>query len=125
LIATTVFSTILNNVVAEETVARVTSAVEAGGGSSTVAQDVLAALPVGSSALRSVHGITDAILAAVGNAQIESYIKGTETVAYSAIAFGMVGVIACFFLEDIGPKMTSKIEVFLENDVHAKKNKYH
>lgn len=41
------------------------------------------------------------------------------------MGFGRFGIIACFFLEDIGPKMDRKIEVFLENDVEACKNKYH
>jgi hypothetical protein len=36
-----------------------------------------------------------------------------------------VAIIASFFLEDIGPKMNNQIEVFLENDVQADKNKYH
>lgn len=34
-------------------------------------------------------------------------------------------MIACLFLEDIGPKMTKKIEIFLENTSEAHKNKYH
>jgi hypothetical protein len=63
-------------------------------------------------------------------------------VAFSSLAFGGLAIIACFFLEDIGkylcvvaltevmlmsagPKMTPKIEVFLENDVQAEKNVYH
>ena len=41
------------------------------------------------------------------------------------MAFGVVGVILCFCLEDIEPKMTPKIEIFLENDALADKNKYH
>ncbi len=46
-------------------------------------------------------------------------------VAYSSVAFGVVALIATFFLEDIGPKMNKKIEIFLENDVQADKNKFH
>ena len=34
-------------------------------------------------------------------------------------------MVACCFLEDIGPKMNAKIEIFLENDVQAEKNKFH
>ena len=44
-----------------------------------------------------------------------------RTVALASIGFGGAAIIACFFLEDIGPKMTPKIEVFLENDVQAEK----
>ena len=32
---------------------------------------------------------------------------------------------ACICCQDIGPKMNEKIEIFLENDVNAEKNKYH
>jgi len=48
-----------------------------------------------------------------------------STVALGSLGFGGLAIIACFFLEDIGPKMTPKIEVFLENDVQAEKNKFH
>ena len=41
------------------------------------------------------------------------------------MGFAGAGIIACFFIEDIGPKMNRKIEVFLENDVEAHMNKYH
>jgi hypothetical protein len=41
------------------------------------------------------------------------------------MGFGGVRIIACFFIEDIGPKMNRKIEVFLENDVEAHMNRYH
>ena len=41
------------------------------------------------------------------------------------MGFGLIGVILCLFLEDIEPKMNSKIETFLENDVLAEKNKHH
>jgi hypothetical protein len=41
----------------------------------------------------------------------------------ASIGFGGVAIIATFFLEDIGPKMNNKIEIFLENDVQADKNK--
>ena len=43
----------------------------------------------------------------------------------ASIGFGAAAIIATFFLEDIGPKMNSKIEIFLENDVQADKNKFH
>lgn len=34
-------------------------------------------------------------------------------------------VIACIFCQDIEHKMNDKIEVFLENDEHADKNRFH
>lgn len=48
-----------------------------------------------------------------------------RTVALTLMGFGGVGIISCFLIEDIGPKMNAKIEVFLENDVEAHMNKYH
>ena len=41
------------------------------------------------------------------------------------LGFGGLAITASLFIEDIGPKMNSKIEVFLENDVEGYKNKYH
>lgn len=35
------------------------------------------------------------------------------------------GDIACIFCEDIDHKMNNKIEVYLENDVHADRNEFH
>lgn len=50
---------------------------------------------------------------------------GNRNAALVSMAFGLTGVILCLFLEDIEPKMTPKIEIFLENDALADKNKYH
>lgn len=91
----------------------------------TTAKALLAALPLGSDAIAAVNGTTSSIISAAGNAYTRSYVKGTQTVAYASIGFGCVAIIACLFLEDIEPKMTPKIEVFLENDVNAEKNKFH
>lgn len=41
------------------------------------------------------------------------------------MAFGVVGIALAFYCEDITPKMNNKIEVFLENDALAEKNKHH
>lgn len=125
LIATTVFSTILNNTVQQEAAQLVPAAAQAAGASPSVAQNILAALPLGADALSAVKGATTKMIEAAGQAYVESYVKGTSTVAYTSIAFGMVGVITTLFLEDITAKMTPKIEIFLENDVHAEKNKFH
>lgn len=125
LIASTVFITILNNVLASDSATRVVRAAEAAGASPAVATAVLAALPSGAKALMSINGATAATIEAAGSAYIRSYVQATRTVAYASIGFGSVAVVACFFLEDITPKMTPKIEIFLENDVNAEKNKFH
>ncbi|KAK3621771.1 hypothetical protein LTR56_022588 [Elasticomyces elasticus] len=48
-----------------------------------------------------------------------------KTVALASIGLGGLAIIACLFLEDIDPKKTPKIEIFLEYDVHADKNEFH
>ena len=125
LIASTVYVTILSNVVTSQSTIRVVAAAEAAGASPETAMAVLVAIFSGSEALMAVKGITSNIIAAAGAALTESYVHATQTVAYTSIGFGCVAIIACFFLEDITPKMNEKIEVFLENDINADKNKFH
>lgn len=125
LIASTVYPTILNSVVRKESSTRVIIAAQAAGASLSTAQALLAALPLGADAIAKVQGATSSIVGAAAQALTDSYVKGTQTVAYASIGFGGVAIIACFFLEDIEPKMTPRIEVFLENDVQAEKNKFH
>ena len=95
------------------------------GGSRATGEAVLAALPAGTPAVLSVPGVSKAIAAAAGAAYEHSYIVGIRTVALASIAFGGFGMLACLWCEDITPKMDKHIEVFLENDVQAEKNKYH
>ncbi|KAK3683274.1 hypothetical protein LTR37_020387 [Vermiconidia calcicola] len=124
-VAVTTYSSILVNVQSQYAATHVIPAAEAAGASPQVAEAVAAALPLGAEALAQVKGLTNAIAAAAGGAFLESYVQGVKTVALASIGFGVVAIIACFYLEDIGPKMNSKIEIFLENDVQADKNKYH
>ena len=48
-----------------------------------------------------------------------------RSVALTSLGFGGLGIIGCFFCQDIGRKMNNKIEIFLENDVQAEKNEFH
>lgn len=41
------------------------------------------------------------------------------------MAFGVIGIILALLCEDIESRMTPKIEVFLENDALAEKNRFH
>ena len=45
--------------------------------------------------------------------------------ALTSLAFAGVGLICCLLCENIDAKMNNKTEIFLENDVHKDKNKYH
>lgn len=125
-IATTVYVTVINKTLAKTALKKVVGAVVAAGGSLATGEAVLAALPSGSQAVMSVPGVTSAMAAAAGAAFTSSLIVAIRTVALVSVAFGGVGMVACLWCEDIGPKMDNKhIEVFLENDVQAAKNHYH
>ena len=86
---------------------------------------LLAALPLGATAIAQVPGITNEIAVAAGAAFQQSYVHGLRTTALSSLSFGVLAIVACCFCNDIGHKMDNKIEVFLENDENADKNKYH
>ena len=121
----TVYTTILTNVQSSSAANLVPAAAIAAGLPTSSASALLAALPLGASAIAQVPGITNEIAAAAGAAFQQSYVVGLRTTALSSLSFGVVAIIACFFTNDIGPKMDNKIEVFLENDENAEKNKYH
>ncbi|KAH7072381.1 fungal trichothecene efflux pump-domain-containing protein [Paraphoma chrysanthemicola] len=124
-VAITLFSTILGTVQNGYAAVHVIAAAEGAGATPATARAVLAALPLGAAALEKVQGLTTAIAQAAGAAFVQSYVEGVKKVAFASLGFGGVAIIACFFLEDIGPKMNNQIEVFLENDEQAEKNKYH
>ncbi|KAF2814258.1 uncharacterized protein BDZ99DRAFT_506950 [Mytilinidion resinicola] len=63
--------------------------------------------------------------AAIAAAVVQSYVVGLRTICLASIAFGAVGIVCCCLSNDIGPKMNDKIELFLENDVQADKNRFH
>ncbi|OAL33233.1 hypothetical protein AYO20_07550 [Fonsecaea nubica] len=124
-IAVSVFQTILASVQKSHAAAEVPAAVEAAGGSAKVAEAVLGALSLGAEAVAQVQGATAAIIEAAAGAYQQSYVAGLRTVALASVGFGGLAILATLALEDIGPKMTPKIEIFLENDVQAEKNVYH
>jgi hypothetical protein len=89
-----------------------------------------------------VPGITNDIAAAAGAAFQQSYVVGLRTTCLSSLSFGILGIIgmslfsllwwsnanvdtAALCCQDIGKKMNNKIEVFLENDENADKNRFH
>jgi hypothetical protein len=111
-VAVTSFQTILVNVQTRYAAQHIVPAAMAAGASTNVAEAVAAALPLGTAALEKVPGLTTAIAEAAGDAFLESCVQGLKTVALALTGFGCVAVIACFFIEDIGPKMNRRIEVF-------------
>jgi hypothetical protein len=91
----------------------------------TNAGALLAALPLGAEALAQIPGITTDIILAAGAAFQQSYVVGLRTTALSSLSFGIIAIVACLFCNDIGHKMDDKIEVYLENDENAERNKFH
>ena len=65
------------------------------------------------------------VLAAVGYAQQLAVAHGIKLIALTSLGFGIVGIIACLCCKDVDAKMNETIEVFLENDEFADRNKYH
>ncbi|KAF4983581.1 hypothetical protein FZEAL_1031 [Fusarium zealandicum] len=121
-IAISVYTTILTNVQSTQMGKLVHSAAISAGLPSSSVEQLLAALPLGSAALQEVPGITSEIIAAAGKAFQQSYVAGIRTTCLSSLSFGVIGIIACLCCQDIGHKMNDKIEIFLENEVHADKN---
>lgn len=48
-----------------------------------------------------------------------------SVVAMVSMAFGIIGLIACACCKDVDHRMNNQIEVYLENDRLADRNKYH
>jgi len=124
-LSSSIYLAILNNVQASKAASLVPAAAMANGADSTTASALLKAIPLGAAAIANVTGTTTAMVEAAGAAFVESYVIGLRTICLASIGFGVVAIICCCLSNDIGPKMTPKIEVFLENDVQADKNRFH
>ncbi|ORY06913.1 fungal trichothecene efflux pump [Clohesyomyces aquaticus] len=124
-LAVAIYTTILTNTQTARAATTLPQAAMAAGMSAENAQKLLAAFPLGAKAIAAVPGTTTEALAAAGLAFQWSYAHGLKVVALSSLSFGILGLMCCFYCEDITPKMNDKTEVFLENDVNAEKNTFH
>ena len=124
-LAQAIYTTILANTQGPRAAATLPAAAIAAGMTPENAQQLLAAFPLGAAAIAEVNGTNPEALAAATSAFQWSYAHGLKIVALSSLSFGVVGLICCFLCEHLEPKLNDKIEVFLENDVHADKNKFH
>lgn len=124
-LAQAIYTTILANTQSARAAATVPAAAIAAGMSPANAQSLLAAFPLGAAAIANVTGTTPEAIGAASLAFQWSYAHGLKIVALSSLSFGIVGLMCIAYCEDITPKMTNKVEVFLENDIYAEKNEFH
>jgi MFS family permease len=124
-LSASIYIAILDRVQSSKAAVLVPRAAMAAGATNITAAALLKALPLGATAIEKIPGVTSEMIKAAGGAFVQSYVLGLRTICLVSIAFGVIGVICCCLSNDIGPKMTPKIEVFLENDVQADKNRYH
>jgi hypothetical protein len=124
-LAQAIYTTILANTQSARAAATVPAAAIAAGMSPANAQSLLAAFPLGAAAIANVSGTTPEAIGAASLAFQWSYAHGLKVVALSSLSFGIVGLMCIAYCEDITPKMTNKVEVFLENDIYAEKNEFH
>lgn len=141
-LSSSIYIAILNSVQKSKAGTLVPAAAMANGADQSTASALLAAIPLGAGAIANVTGTTPAMVAAAGAAFVESYVIGLRTICLASIGFGVVAIICCCLSNDIGPKMNTKsksnvfnckiskltaivVEVFLENDVQADKNRFH
>ncbi|KAI1621285.1 fungal trichothecene efflux pump-domain-containing protein [Exophiala viscosa] len=120
-IAAAVYTTILTNTTNTWIMKLVPSAAVAAG----LPESQIAALMkvVGTSALAKEFGTK--VAAAVANAVAEATVHGIRIVAFTSLAFGVVGIIASACCKDVDAKMNNKIEVYLENTEMASRNRNH
>ncbi|ROT40441.1 MFS general substrate transporter [Sodiomyces alkalinus F11] len=124
-VASACYSTAIANGFASKTAELVPKAALEAGLPEASLEAVVAAAGGGARALAGIPGVTPAVIEAVVDASKWASANGLRNAALVSMAFGLTGVVLCLFLEDIEPKMTPKIEIFLENDILAEKNKYH
>jgi hypothetical protein len=124
-LATAIYLSILTNTQASRAAVTVPQAAIAAGLPVESAGKLLATFPLGAAALEALPGMTTKALVAASTAYQWSYAHGLKITALSTLSFGGLGIIMCCLCEDIDKKMNDKVEIFLENDVHAEKNEFH
>ncbi|KPI44781.1 uncharacterized protein AB675_8655 [Cyphellophora attinorum] len=67
----------------------------------------------------------ESVAGAVGLAQQLAIAHGIKLIALTSLGFGCIGIVACLCCQNIDSRMDNTIEVFLENDEFADRNKFH
>lgn len=124
-LAVAVYTSVLTNTQASKANDIVVAAGMNNGLTRAAASQLLGALSLGADAIAAVPGVNPAAIAAAGAAFLDSYAYGLKMTAYTSLGFGGLGILMCFLVEDVGPKMNNKVEVYLENDRFGEKNEFH
>ena len=96
-VAISIYTTILTNVQGKEAARIIPAAATAAGLPESSVGALLAALPLGSAALKEVPGITADVIAAASEAFKQSYVVGLRTTCLSSLSFGVIGIIGTSF----------------------------
>ncbi|PGH04289.1 hypothetical protein AJ79_07136 [Helicocarpus griseus UAMH5409] len=120
-IAAAIYTTILTNDISKQTLNLVPQAVIKAG----LPESQVASFLQSMSNSTALSKYPPAVLAASTEAAKQANVHGIRLVALASMAFGIVGILACLCCKDVNSKMTNKIEVYLENDELARRNKYH
>lgn len=120
-VATSVYTTVFNNELSSATVKKVSAAVLNAG----LPQSELPQLLSQVSSTTLATSYSPSIVAAASAALNSAYCRAIFVVAMVSMAFGIVGLIACACCKDVDHRMNNQIEVYLENDRLADRNKNH
>lgn len=121
LVATSVYTTVFNNELSSATVKKVSAAVLNAG----LPQSELPQLLSQVSSTTLATSYSPSVVAAASAALNSAYCRAIFVVAMVSMAFGIVGLIACACCKDVDHRMNNQIEVYLENDRLADRNKNH
>ncbi len=123
--AQAIYTTILVNTQTSRMRSTLPKAAMEAGLSAAHAQELLTVWAKGLEARMAVPGVNAKILEAADLAYRWSYCHGLRIVGLVSLAFGITAFFLCLVCADPEPKMTEKIDVFLENDTQAAKNEFH
>ncbi|KAK6384741.1 hypothetical protein LTS17_002304 [Exophiala oligosperma] len=124
-IASSVYTTILTNSLTSASAKKIPDAAARAGLPETMIPILFETLPQGLKAIQAIPELNTIVAATIWTAWQDSYIVAIRNVCLASLGFGIVGLIFVLPCRDLTPKMTPKIEVYLENDVNAAKNRFH
>lgn len=104
-LAQAIYVSILANTQVTRAAKLVPAAVVQAGGSMKMGEALLAAFPLGATALEAVPGVNASILGAAASAYQWAYAHALSVTALSSLAFGGVGLIMCLLCENIDAKV--------------------